>query len=316
MKTQNLNELPEQMQCGKISEKQFIDQICKFVIKNYPVFGLHKYDEDFRQEVLMNLIEKKTRLIHQYNPEIGDFFTYLYCNICNIININIKKQIIQSLREKINYEECILELEEKEEKYYRIDYKTFDLPKVPFKPSTTTQPEIMQLLKDKQLKHNEKKIVILALKSSYYLTDEQILRICSFSGVNKDHLYQLIEKCKETLDEKSLRRERAEERRNFAYFHHKRYLKIMAKLDEDVLSNGKVCKNLDQMKAHMTTMEQKHRRSWSRLNDSFEKGHIYLRPTNQTVANLMGMCERQVNYYINCAKRDLEKSKIEKSDEA
>jgi hypothetical protein len=40
------------------------------------------------------------------------------------------------------------------------------------------------------------------------------------------------------------------------------------------------------------------------LNKAFEEGHLYLRPTNKTIANLLGICERQVAYYIKCAKRE------------
>ena len=46
--------------------------------------------------------------------------------------------------------------------------------------------------------------------------------------------------------------------------------------------------------------------NWKRLNRAFENGLLYLRPTTKTVANLMGICERQVSYYINTAKKEIE----------
>jgi hypothetical protein len=299
-----LNELSDQLRSGQISEKQMIEGICSFVIKNYPIYGLQKYDEDFRQDVLLCLVEKGHRLLNQFNPAFGDFFTYTYCFICTIINTKIKQQMVQSMKEKINFEECLLSFDEKEEKYHRIDFENFEVPKVPYAASRIPSEEIQDALKSLTLKHENKKLIVLALKSSYYLTDEQIHRICKISGIKKDFFYNMIQQCKDSLDLKSSRREKAQERRNFAYYHHKRYKKIIQKLDTEIAPE-----KLKKMKEHYIYMEKKHRHNWNRMNSAFEKGHIYLRPTNKTVANLMGICERQVNYYINCARKEYEKEK-------
>lgn len=303
MTPNDLNELSKKMYHGLLSEKKMLEYICSFVIHNYPVFGLQKYDEDFRQDVLLSFIEKGHRVLNQFNPAFGDFFTFLYCSICTIINTIIKKEIIHKMKETINIEESILNFEEKEQKYYRIDFNNFELPKVPFAASKISPEEIKKTLKSLSLKHHNKTILILALKSSYYLTDEQIHRICKISGIAPEYFYSLIQHCKDSLDIKSERRERAEERRNFAYYHHKRYNKIMQKLDDDMFPDEQ-----DKIKEKYLFMEHKHRHNWNRLNQAFEKGHIYLRPTNKTVANLMGICERQVNYYINCARKELKKN--------
>ena len=302
MKPNELNDLPEKMYCGKISEKQLVECICRFVIHNYPVFGLQKYDEDFRQDVILMFIERSHRIIHNFNPAFGDFFTFLYCYMCTIINTLIKKRMLQTMKDKINIQECILELDQKEEEYHRIDFKNFELPKAPFAPPKIPVAELQQTFKDLALKHKDKKIIVLALKSSYYLTDEQIKRICNLSGIKKEYFYKLIQNCKESLDIKSGRREKAEERRNFAYYHHKRYKIMVENLAEETYP-----KSMELKKEKYTSMEEKHRRNWKRLNKAFEKGHIYLRPTNRTIACLMGICERQVNYYIKCAKKELEK---------
>ena len=54
-------------------------------------------------------------------------------------------------------------------------------------------------------------------------------------------------------------------------------------------------------------LERKHAKNWQNLNKSFEDGHLYLRPTNKTVADILGICERQVAYYIKTAKNDFDK---------
>ncbi len=313
MTPKDLNELSKQMYCGKLNERKMLEYICSFVIHNYPVFGLQRFDEDFRQEVLLNFIEKGHRVLNQFNPEFGDFFTFLYCSICTIINSMVKREIIRNMKESINLEESIISYEEKEQKYYRIDFKNFDLPKVPYAKANIPPEEIREALKSLSLKHKNKTILILALKSSYYLTDEQIQHICKISGIKPEYFYSMIQQCKNSLEIKTVRREKAEERRNFAYYHHKRYNKIVHKLDDDMILD-----EMNMKREKYLFMENKHRHNWNRLNDAFEKGHIYLRPTNKTVAELMGICERQVNYYINCARRELKKdscSSLENEDD-
>lgn len=301
MNQQNLNQVVEQFRSGKMTEKEVIDEICKFVIMNYPIYGLHKYDEDFRQDILLKLIERGSHILHLFNPQYGDFFTFLFCYISTMINSKIKNRIMLSQREKLTVEESIRTFEEKEDKYYKIDFKNFDEPKVPFAARRIPSEELQKALQELSLKHKDKKVIILALKSSYYLTDEQILRICHIYDIEPDYFYSMVQHCKDTLENKSCKREKAQERRNFAYYHHKRYNSIIQNILEDEEPEYKFFK-----KEQYEIKEKKHRQNWKRLNMAFKKGHLYLRPTNKTVAKLMGICERQVNYYINCAKKEYE----------
>lgn len=307
MKKNDLNTIPERLQNGLITEKEAIHEICSFVARNYPVYGLHKHDEDFRQDILLNLIERGPHIIQLFNPELGDFFTFLYCYICSLINTNLKKLALESIREKLNVEECINQYEDKVIKYNRIDYKSFDIPKAPLTRKTIKAEELQEVMKELSSNHKDKKLLILAIKSSYYLTDEQIKKICSIYKIKKDSFYTLVQHCKNNMTGKSQRRDKAEKRRNYAYYHHKRYRKLIENLDDDFISTS-----LKILKQDLVLKEQKHRLNWNRMNNSFERGCLYLRPTNKTVANLMGICERQVNYYINCAKKDKKKENQKK----
>ena len=301
MKEIELNKLPELFRSGKITQKEAIDIICRFVIKNYPVFGLHKYDEDFRQDIMIGLIEKSPQLLQIFNPNYGDFFTFIYCYISTLINSKIKKCIMTSIREKINVEECILNMDEKQHNYHKIDFNTLEYSKVPFAQKKISPEEFQAAIKEISLKHQDKKILILALKSSYYLTDEQIERISKLYGIKPEYFYSMIQHCKETIDKKREKREKMMQRRNYAYYHHKRYNRMYQNLYEDE-------KTLKQelLMEKCSQKGQKHHNHWTKLNKTFAKGHLYLRPTNKTVANIMGICERQVNYYIKCAKKEVE----------
>ncbi len=311
MKHEDLNQLLEKHRSGLMTEKEVINVICTFVARNYPVFGLHKYDEDFRQDIILHLLERGPHLIHLFNPDFGDFFTFLYCYVSTLINSTLKKKVISSMKESLNLEESIYTLGEKEKKYTRIDFNNFEIKKPPFSPQKIPVEELQKALKELSLRHQDKKVIILALKSSYYLTDEQIERICSIYGIKPEYFYNMVQHCKESLSNKNQRREKALERRNFAYYHHKRYNRIIQNIkDNDVPDYNNL------MKDEYKYKEKKHHHNWMRLNEAFEKGHLYLRPTTKTVAYIMGMCERQVNYYLRCAKKEIEKKEDEKTSEA
>lgn len=310
MNQKDLNNLPQQLRAGIITPKGAINVICNFVAKNYPIYGLHKYDEDFRQDIILTLIEKGPKLLQMYNADYGDFFTFIYYYISTLINSRIKNRIMNKMKDNLAIEESIRSFDEKEYDYHRIDFKNFDIPKAPFARKTISPDELQQAIKTLSLKHQDKKVIILALKSSYYLTDSQIQKICKIYKIKPDYFYSMIQHCKDSIEKRTNKREKAQERRNFAYYHHKRYSRILQNLKEE-----EILENKYYVREQFEHKESKHRSNWNKLNKAFEQGHLYLRPTNKTVANLMGICERQVNYYINCAKKELSKNDITNTNE-
>ena len=65
----------------------------------------------------------------------------------------------------------------------------------------------------------------------------------------------------------------------------------------------------------MLKLEKHHYQNWKKMNCKFEEGFMYLRPTNKTIAELLLISERQVSYYINCAKKEDRKKTMTKNEE-
>ncbi len=308
MKSYDLNLLPQKINEGSITTKQAVDCISSFVIQNYRVFGLQKYDEDFRSDILVSLLERGEHLIHLYNPEYGDFFSFLYCYIQSLANSQIKSFAKRAIQEKINFEEGIKTLEETNSLYQRYNSQYLEETKVPYAPKKVPAEELSQALQQIAKSTSDKKMLVLALKSSFYITDYQISRICKMYRFNPEHFYALVQYCKDSINRKAQRREMFQQRRNFAYYHHKRYKKLIDNLQfDDKKAYKKETLN------RFVQMEQKHKHNWQLLNQSFQNGLLTLRPTNKTIAKLLGICERQVTYYLNCAKKDAERKEAENS---
>lgn len=298
MRINEFNELPEKLAAGMLSQSQAIEEICKFVMQNAPLFGLQKYDDDSRQEILLGIIEKGLHIIKAYNPQIGDFFTFFYCHVCSLINTQLKKNSCNYLQDRLNYVESINAISDKEAKYHKIECQNFTIAKAPFTRRQLSPAQLQEALRELNLDAKEKKVIILALKSSYYLTDEQIDKLCRLYKIKAEYFYSMIEYCKDSIQKKTEKRKKTQERRNFAYYHHRRYKTLL----EDLLKEND--ENSDLLSSKFDRLEKKHARNWLSLNKAFEEGHLYLRPTNKTIANLLGICERQVAYYIKCAKRE------------
>lgn len=299
MKINEFNELPKKLADGVLTQKEVLNQLCSFVSHNLPLFCLQKYDEDTRQEIMLGIVEKGLHIISVYNPQIGDFFTFFYCHVCSIINTLAKKNTYSYLQDRLNMVEGINTVNEKTVKYHKIDLQNFNVSRAPLNRQKLSPEDLQKALKELQLNASDKKIIILALKSSYYLTDEQIERLCSIYKIKPEYFYNMIQYCKESIQKKSERRAKTQERRNFAYYHHRRYKTLL----EDMLKEPENEQNVI-LSSKFERLEKKHARNWLNLNKSFEEGHLYLRPTNKTVANLLGICERQVAYYIKCAKKE------------
>ncbi len=308
MKNQQIDLLPQQIADGTLTVKEAVNTICSFVIKNYPMFKLHKFDEDFRSEIFIYILEHGEHIIRNYNGEISSFQKYLYYYVMSLISTKLKAFAKRSINERISYEENIEHIDEKSDMYEKLNYAFMENPKVPYAPKASAEDTIKALHKLKDSSY-DKTILVLAIKSSYYLTDEQIDKVCHLYNIEKELFYEIIQKCRDSIIKKAEKRNAVQERRNSAYYNHKRYQKLLEKLKNDDIGS----RNL-QLIESFEKKEAKYKRKWTLLNHSFEKGYMHLRPTNKTVADILGICERQVTYYIKCAKKDAEKKKIKNKE--
>ncbi len=303
MTIEELKTLPELIATGKITSKQAIDEIGGFINQNYPVFGLNKYDEDFRSDIILMFFEKANRILETYNDKTSDFFTYLYSTISSLINSRRKKLAIQSLKENIDYHEGINMNEEKVYFYKNTNSYGQDLREVPFAYKPQNIDALKKMFRELANENCDKKILVLAIKSCFYITDEQVQKVCKIYNLKEKDLYDAIQYCKNTLEEKSEKRIKIQERRNYAYYHHKKYDSQLEKIKDSERETDFLRKN------NILEKEKKHYKTWQKLNKKFSDGFLFLRPTNKTVADLLGICERQISYYINCAKEDYKKGK-------
>lgn len=303
MNHKELNLIPKQLKQGLITVKEAVNQTGTFLMENYPMFGLHRYDDDFRSDIIVAFLERGEHLLELYNPEMGEYLTFLFSYINTLINSRVKYLAKYSIHQKVTQEEALRMLDEKEIRYQNINYKSLYSPKIPYSYNKVPAEELRNALKDISEGHLDKKLLVLALKSSFYITDPQIEKVCSFYKIEKKIFYELIEFCKSSVTRKEFRRNQFQERRNYAYYHHKRYRRLLEKLKEDDKNDNSI------LISQLIEKEIRYKKKWKNLNKSFESGLLNLRPTNKTIAKLLGICERQVTYCLSCARKEIERNK-------
>ena len=317
----DINELYSLVSNGRLSEREALNVLVVFISQNPILFGLFGYDEDFRSELVLHILEKGNVIFKNYNESSGSFFTYLYCYIKSTVLFLIKRFDISSYHDYFDFFEGIEAYSENQISYSQDEIAWIE------QNLTNQEVSSQELLKNDVLFHEgnnfltkmketspflaKKVVLILILKSCYYITDTQINKLCDIFELDKNEIFQKVQKLNNTLNEKIARKHSYEERRNNAYFRKNKYAREIEILKEKSDDVSLIKKEYLERKFVKTT------KCWHVLNDKLQSGYKNIRPTNKNVANLTGICERQVSYYIKNAKelkKELEEEILEKVD--
>lgn len=313
----NINEIPQNIKDGKITTQEAVNQLSVFIIQNPAVFGLQNEDEDITGEIVIKLLEKQDLIFKNFNPRYGTFFTYFFCFVKSLVLGCSRKKIANYTKDSHVLNESILNYETKTYAYANIDYEKLNQTKAPYSAKKAdvkafevassspeysitkycpTKKSILTVDNSCVKTKLERIILILALKSSYYITDEQIRKTSIICKIDEYTLRLAIEKLNKELEEKAERHSFVVNRRNRAYYLKKKYELQINKFDNYESDISEYSKFILDKKCKNQTNH------WQMLNELLENGIINIRPTNKAVAEVIGLCERQISYYLKQAK--------------
>ncbi len=302
-----LNQIPVLLEQGTITKNEAVNFMAEFIYKNYPLFGLHKFDEDFREEIIVNFLEKGRIVLDSFDKRIGNFFPYFYAHITSIINKNIKNRAKNCLNEL-----CTVNQEYSKVFYDRLKYEPLTPllaaePKPPYARKKITPEELRAALQNYSSK-KERVIVTLLLKYVLYFDENSIYAICKAMNLDPQIILEGSRLCKNTLQQKIERHHELSESRNKSYYYHNRYQSQLNLLTNMENSSEEVNSEVLQKYKHHTNL-------WQAKNRILSTQASHLVTSNKVIANLLGICERQVRYYLACAKNysKIFKEEIEKS---
>ena len=322
MTRDDIDLIPDMVKSGKTNWEQVTKELVVFIIRNKPMFGLQKYDEDFISDFIIQFLVRGPESLAEYEDSKGGFLSYLFCIIRNIFTGLYKKAAIKSRIEYHNVSESIANYGNKIEAYANINYKDFERPKVPYscKPvsieafqiacktdsyhikriinsdETTFEKEIRAKLKGLSPKMIQNILMVLTLKSSYYITDNQVEKISKVLNINTTAMHEIIQEMKTQICSRVSNKEKIEIRRNRAYYNHKttRNMIIWEELDFN---------KTEYEKLKLNRKYEKSTKNWKNLNHQLEEGKILIRPTTKQIAQVLGLSSRQVIYYQSTARK-------------
>ncbi len=324
--------LPELVAEGRITRKEALNFIAEDITRNPFKFGITGDAKEVIGDLYFAIMKNGGFLFDNYRKEYGTFKTYL----CSFIRFQLKSVKRQKFREYAK-ERTFAHVEETEYEMARERYEQneFDFKIMRFKPhfisreesapflrkrsmptdqvfsrtekrseetSAETEKEGAECVKTPDAEKNvlshfsqsressRKLALVLALKSCYYLSEETLDAISDFCKIERRHMAEAVASLRKTLGAKIKKYESLKNRRDYSYFQRR---KCFFKLQLLKMENSST--------EEMQRLYDFHSEKWNSKNSHLQNESYKVCPTNKAIAELLGICERQVGYYINKA---------------
>jgi hypothetical protein len=302
MTATEINELPELVAGHRFNKDGACEKIITDMYLHPAGYYLGRMTGDDLGDFVLSFLPVLKKLADKYNPGQGPLLPYL--RSC----IRVQLQVFKRQRRNASFSENCLRTtigqlyEDAAENYSRQEY-SLRPPKHPdpeeLRTAHYTAVTRFKLCNTKSILKTEikkKVILVLALKSCYYLDDDDITRVAETSGCDRQDLVEKIRSLRASLDGKAERSHRYQEQRNRAYFYHKRYTMQLSYLEPGT-----------RMYDILHRRDKKQQNCWKNKTCRLQHNFLRIAPSNKDVAALLGICERQVCYYISYAKKSMEK---------
>ena len=282
--SQTIENIYFSVQKGEISQKEAKNQLLTLIVKEPQFFGLEKLNNDDLQETICKIISKVESIFDNYdkrkNTKFSSYFQlvvrYIYQTWRkNKTNENIKYSIINNLN-KFEF------FERENENIYSPEKNIENLP------SRSDNNQNIKYYTDKVHRKTQSlklEFLIIALKSSHVITENQINQISRFTKISKTYLLDIIEKANQKLSKRKLQINHLEKMINRDYF---KLEEIKMKIN--LVKYGEIEKNI---------FQEKYKAITNRRNKNLEKlKSIKLVPSDKIISDILKISPGKIRYYI------------------
>lgn len=303
----DINALPGLVKSGRISSKQALGMLAEMIQENPYFFRLVSYDEDTRSDLILSVLQNGRFVFDRYNPQFGEFRTYFMSFLRGQLLTLSRRNAARFYSSMSLDQELPSEYERSAEMYARDEFPLAEARFTPCDPPPAAGapyriapvPENRRAAGNaefagrwrKNRSASAKTALVLALKSSFYLTDRHIDEVSRRFGIDSDNLHRTVEDIKSTLRKRTEKFTSLKERRDKAYYLHKKYRFQLQYCRQETIQKNRI-----------RELYEKQTRNWKRKNEILQQKSYRVCPTNREIAGLLGICERQVSYYIRKGK--------------
>lgn len=273
---------------GRLSEKDTLNAILSAIFKNKIYFGLDKLDEDNFSDYLLYLQERLPRFMAMYDPARSRFATYLR-KLCMTQLRSWYRQYYRKYARDMALTSYVLE--------ENISSITVEDPEESFSaaPEEVKVNQFMRFLFQTNKKIPiQTKIMMLALKSAFFLTPSHIRKICRIANITEDELHKKLDIINEKLSDKLERQQHLLQLQNEAY---------IIKKESDIQMSFL---NPESSHYHNAGISRDyHDKLWkSRMERSRQSHDVY--PTNTLVSEVLDIPLGQVTHVLSAVRRKMD----------
>ncbi|MDY4902149.1 MAG: hypothetical protein SO116_04670 [Treponema sp.] len=283
---------------GKMSLKESVNELWENIWRNKKQFNFGKVEYDDFMDFLEYAYPKFEIFLKEYNSERGTFPSYIYSNLHRTYFSWFKKNLRNHAADRSYLSVQAVEYEAQQFLYQRCEYSSLNSEK---QGEITLSREKQAALykfycgRSKRTKDNgtisrksrfvKDMILVLALKSAYYITDSMIEKVSQTVGIEKEKLSDLCNKARENLCGKLERREVYMRKRDNAFFFHRKYM-IESK---DLSKNSVWCE-------HIAERYKKQTKIWETANKCLKEKFCLPVPSNKVISRLSSLPIRRIEY--------------------
>lgn len=288
-----IDELPDLLRTGKITEKEGTDILWEEIYTHPVLYGLARFSEDQKSEFLIKMQQKFCFLFKKFVPGIVPFSIFIKNCIPYYKQTFLREEKKQAASQNFLNAYMKFEIEKDFYKYnaeHKISrYESTEENARNFSDITEQRPDT----KEKRKKRTADLVtLILMMKACTDIDDEVIQNVSNFTGVEKDALYNAVQTLKGTMKIREHKRNLLIEKRNNAFFFHRKYMMQMA--------HGNATEAiLEKIKEKYETRTD----AWKR-NNAILENRIQAAPSDKEVGKVLGIKPRMVNFYINHARNE------------
>ena len=231
MDTKKIDDLPDLVQAGTLSKEEAVKKIAEYIFREPYRFGLAGFDDDFKSEIILTVLQKGAQVFKRFDKNCGAFGSYLYAFVRGLILTQkreaIRKFIADSNMKAFSYPEDSKRTDES------LSFIVAE-PKVRYAPVSNTK--IWKALSRRCNATNAgdaKTALILALKSSYYIPASSVDEVSSYCKLQSAELQRLIAELNSLLYSRIERRNMIVRRRDNAYYFHRKYYMQLKLCDKE-----------------------------------------------------------------------------------
>ncbi len=274
----DIDKLYEEYVDGKINSKELANEIITCIFTEPYRFGIAKMDSDLKSDFIVFLLQKIEQYIVKYKRNLSVFSTY----IVSII-YNLRKSWVREFYHKCAHKQSVYYYIESEEPSYVLAEQDY------------LYNEPTAVVKKEELSERDKlTILVLALKSFFYLKECHINHISHTTGMSIDSIQELIHKLTIVCEDKCKRDSQKKEKIYSSFIKKNRFSIELMNVNTD-----------SPLAYHLKKAQQFHTNQWKKNLKKYNEDSP-LKPSNANIAETLQIKECKV-YQLLHESRDRHK---------